>query len=209
MKKENFKHNHKNRKRAGDVGTKTCFVKKEAFPRTELLRFVLTPNRTVAFDCAEKLPGRGMWLSADKELLDQAVTKRIFYKAAHGTVKIPDDLPDQVRQALRKRCLDLLGLCRKAGLLVFGYEAVKKAVSAGQAVVAFEATDSSVREQNKIFKPTDDFPIYTCLTRAELGQVAGQDEVVHIALSAGRLSDEVAGAAHKLTLFEGLLKQKG
>ena len=173
-----------------------------------MLRFVLSPDKTVVFDVAEKLPGHGMWLKADSALLEQAIGKRIFCKAAHGTVKIPDDLQTQVQKALHQRCQNLLGLCRKAGLLVFGYEAVKKVVGQGEAVAVFEAVDASERGQNKIFKPEDSFPIYTPLNRAELGQITGLEEVVHIALLSGKLSDEAGIIARKLALF-GDLKQKG
>lgn len=204
MKKENFKHNHKNRRPAGDTGTKTCFMTKETEARENLLRFVSSPDRMVVFDVAEKLPGRGMWIKASKSLLEQAVTKRIFYKAAHGTVKIPEDLTSQVETGLKARCLSLISLCRKAGLLLFGYEAVKKAVGQGEAVAAFEAQDSSERGQNKLFKPTDTFPIYNLLTREELGQIVSQAEVVHIALLNGKLSDEACIAAHKLALYQGV-----
>ena len=204
MQKDNFKHNHKNRRRAGELGTKTCFVTKETCPRETMLRFVSAPGRIIVFDVAEKLPGHGFWLKSDKSLLEQAVTKRIFYKAAHGTVKIPDDLVQQVENALHEHCLNLLALCRKAGLLVFGFEAVRKALSQGRAVVAFEAADSSARGQDKLFRPDDSFPIYTVLTRSDLGQIAGLDEIVHVALLAGKLSDAASVAAGKLTLFKGL-----
>lgn len=208
MKKESFKHNHKNRKRAGDVGTKACFVTKDTCPRAEMLRFVVSPDKNVVFDASEKLPGRGMWLKADASLLEQAVNKRIFYKAAHGTVKIPADLAHQVETSLSKQCRNLLGLCRKAGLLVFGYEAVKKVVSQKEAVAVFEALDASERGQNKVFRSDDSFPVYAVLSRSELGQIAGLDEVVHMALLAGRLSDETMAVAHKIALFSGQ-EQKG
>ena len=208
MKKERFKHNHKNRPAAREAGLKTCFVTKEVCPRAEMLRFALAPGRQIIFDVAEKLPGHGFWLKADKELLEKAITKRIFYKAAKGTVAIPEALQDQVVASLRGRCLNLMSLCRKAGLLVFGYEAVKKSVGQGDAVVVFEAEDASTRGQNKIFKPEDDFPIYELFSRADLGAIAGMDEVVHVALLKGKLSEEAEKTARKLTLYYGE-KQKG
>lgn len=208
MKKEKFKHNHKNRPAAREAGLKTCFVTKEVCPRAEMLRFALAPGRQIIFDVAEKLPGHGFWLKADKDLLEKAITKRIFYKAAKGTVDIPAELQGQVEASLRGRCLNLMSLCRKAGLLVFGYEAVKKAVGQGDAVIAFEADNSSLRGQNKIFKSDDNFPIYTFFSRADLGSITGMNEVVHIALLKGKLSEQATAVARKLNLYYGE-KQKG
>lgn len=209
MKKENFKHNHKNRRHTGAVGTKTCFVTKETLPRAEMLRFVSAPGRVIIFDVAEKLPGHGFWLKADKDILNQAVSKHIFYKAAKGTVKIPDDLTDQVQNALKKRCLDFLGLCRKAGLLVYGFEAVKKAISAQTVTAVFEAVDASEREENKLFKGDDSFPVWRILTRTELGQISGETEIVHIALLNGTLSQQASLIARKIDLFKNGSQTKG
>ena len=174
-----------------------------------MLRFVSAPGRIIVFDVAEKLPGRGFWLKADKLLLHQAITKRLFYKAAKGTVTIPDDLEDKVVALLKGRCLNLMSLCRKAGLLVFGFEAVKKAVEQQSITVAFEASDASEREQSKIFRSDDAFPIYTFLNRSEMGQIIGGGDIVHIALLNGTLSTQAASVAHKLDLYLKSAEQKG
>lgn len=195
------RYNHKNRKGPSPEGTKTCFVTKAVHPRDEMLRFVVSPDKTVYFDVAEKLPGRGMWLSTDRRLLAQAMTKRLFYKAAHGSVKIPDDLIETVEKQLHQRCLTLLALCRKAGLMAVGFEAVKKEVATGSAVAAFEALDASSREQTKLYRTTDTFPVFALFNREELGQITGQEAATHVLLKHGRLSEEAASAAYKLTLF--------
>ena len=209
MKKENFKHNHKNRRHAADVGTKTCFVTKETLPRAEMLRFVSAPGRIITFDVSEKLPGHGFWLKADRSILNQATSKRLFYKAAKGTVKIPDDLMEQVRNSLKNRCLNLLGLCRKAGLLVYGFEAVKKALADHTVITAFEALDSSERGQNKLFRLDDSFPVWHILSREELGQITGETETVHITLLNGTLSQQANLIARKIDLFENGSQTKG
>lgn len=95
------RHNHKNKNPKTVVGTRTCFVCKTIAPREEMLRFVGRPGQLLRFDAQERLPGRGMWLHADQKCLQKAIEKRIFYKAAKGTVKIPDDLMQQVENNLQ------------------------------------------------------------------------------------------------------------
>jgi len=201
LKKESSKHNRKNRCRAGEIGTKTCFVTKEEALRTEMLRFVSTPDHQIVFDVAEKLPGRGFWLKADESVLKRAIEKHLFSKAAKGSVQISDDLPKQVGRALKDRCLDLLGLCRKAGLLTFGYAAVKKEMAKGNVVAVFEASEASKREQQKLFRDSDPISVWQILSRSELGHIAGSDEVVHMALSGGHLSEQVIQTAKKIGLY--------
>jgi len=95
------RHNHKNKNPKTVVGTRTCFVCKTIAPREEMIRFVGRPGQLLRFDAKEVLPGRGMWLHADKACLEKAIEKRIFYKAAKGTVKIPEDLMQVVEQELQ------------------------------------------------------------------------------------------------------------
>ncbi len=173
--------------------------------REEMLRFVVSDDKTVFFDAAEKLPGRGMWLKADYRTLKNAVEKRIFFKAAKGTVNIPADLVEQVENQLKGRVLSLLGLARKAGVLVFGYEGVKKVLAAHEAVLAFEASDSSERERDKLYH-YEKLKVYDIFTREELGRVAGTDAVAHMVVSGGKVADEINQNVHKLVLF---LQSKG
>ena len=95
------RHNHRNKNPKTVVGTRTCFVCKTIAPREEMLRFVGRPGQVLRFDAKEILPGRGMWLHANKACLEKAIEKRIFYKAAKGTVKIPEDLMHFVEQELQ------------------------------------------------------------------------------------------------------------
>ena len=95
------KHNHKNNGPKTVIGTRTCFVCKTIAPREEMHRFVGQPGQTIQFDARERLPGRGMWLHADKDCLTKAIEKRLFYKAAKGTAEIPKDLMNVFEQNLK------------------------------------------------------------------------------------------------------------
>lgn len=95
------RHNHRNKNPKTVVGTRTCFVCKTIAPREEMLRFVGRPGQLLRFDAKEVLPGRGMWLHSSKACLQKAIEKRIFYKAAKGTVKIPEDLMQVVENELQ------------------------------------------------------------------------------------------------------------
>lgn len=95
------RHNHRNKNPKTVVGTRTCFVCKTISPRAHMLRFVGRVGQVVQFDAKEVLPGRGMWLHACRACLEKAIEKRIFYKAAKGTVKIPEDLMQVVEKELQ------------------------------------------------------------------------------------------------------------
>lgn len=194
-------------KRAAENGIKICFVAKRSFPREEMLRFVVSPQGEVIFDVYEKLPGAGIWLYPKNGSLEKAIVKNLFCKAAGGMVQVPFDLQNQVLIALKKKVLDLLGLARKAGRLVFGYESVKKALENHEIGVVFEANDSSERGKNKLYLPSDRFLICGYFSRDELGQITGQDVQVHVAVLKSKIAIEIEQIALKIDLLLGREKK--
>ena len=199
--------NKHSRKRAAENGMKVCIVTKNTFPRTEMLRFVVSPNREIVFDVDEKLPGKGIWISADKDILQKAVQKKIFNKAAGMSVVIPENLTDIVLGKLQEKCLSLLAFARKAGMLVFGFEGVKKALTNMVVSVAFEADDAAQNGKDKLYRPTDTFPVFSCLTREDLGQITGMEQQVHVAVLDSKLSENLIVAGKKLELYTHCLKK--
>ena len=199
--------NKHSRKRAAENGMKVCIVTKNTFPRTEMLRFVVSPNREIVFDADEKLPGKGIWISADKDILQKAVQKKIFNKAAGMSVVIPENLTDIVLGKLQEKCLSLLAFARKAGMLVFGFEGVKKALTNMVVSVVFEADDAAQNGKDKLYRPTDTFPVFSCLTREDLGQITGMEQQVHVAVLDSKLAENLIVAGKKLELYTHCLKK--
>jgi predicted RNA-binding protein YlxR (DUF448 family) len=180
-----------------DVSERRCIVTGETAPKAGLIRFVIGPDNLVYPDVLEKLPGRGMWVTASRDALDKA-GKGQFSKSAKQAVNVPDGLTDEVERQLARRVVDLIALARKAGSAVCGFEKVKGWVSGGERVRALlQASDGSERGKTKLWTP-EGARYFGCLTAQELGLAFGRGEVVHGALASGRLSDRVVEEAVKL-----------
>ena len=180
-----------------DVSERRCIVTGETAPKAGLIRFVIGPDNMVYPDVLEKLPGRGMWVTASRDALDKA-GKGQFSKSAKQAVNVPDGLTDEVERQLARRVVDLIALARKAGSAVCGFEKVKGWVSVGERVRALlQASDGSERGKTKLWTP-EGARYFGCLTAQELGLAFGRGEVVHGALASGRLSDRVVEEAVKL-----------
>ncbi|MDB0061499.1 RNA-binding protein [Octadecabacter sp.] len=180
-----------------DVSERRCIVTGETAPKAGLIRFVIGPVNMVYPDVLEKLPGRGMWVTASRDALDKA-GKGQFSKSAKQAVNVPDGLTDEVERQLARRVVDLIALARKAGSAVCGFEKVKGWVSGGERVRALlQASDGSERGKTKLWTP-EGARYFGCLTAQELGLAFGRGEVVHGALASGRLSDRVVEEAIKL-----------
>ncbi|MGI9434260.1 MAG: DUF448 domain-containing protein, partial [Geminicoccaceae bacterium] len=106
-----------------------------------MLRFVLDPDSQIMPDIDERLPGRGMWLSAARDVVNKAVEKRLFGRAAKQSVTVLDGLADRIEALLTRRFCDGLGLARRAGLLVVGFDQVQAVLVGSGAAVLLAASD--------------------------------------------------------------------
>ncbi len=188
-----------------DEPERRCIVTGDVEPKAGLIRFVVGPDGQVIPDLAGKLPGRGMWVSADRELIAKAVKKGLFARAAKAPVQAPADLDGLVERAQAKRVVELVSLARKAGLAVAGFEKVKGWLADGKAKVLLQASDGSDRGKGKLWTPTGG-RWFGCLTSSELGLAFGRDSVIHGALAAGGLTTRVVEEAAKLS---GLRRNDG
>lgn len=180
-----------------DDPERRCVVTGEVQPKAGLVRFVLSPEGIIFPDLAAKLPGRGIWVTASRELIAKAASKGLFSRGAKAPAKAPDDLVDLVEAGLAKRVVELISLERKAGYAVCGFEKVKDWLADGKAKVLLQASDGSDRGKGKLWTP-EGGRWFGCLTSNELGLAFGRDSVVHAALAAGGLTKRVVEEAAKL-----------
>jgi len=169
--------------------------------RAHLLRFVVGPSCELVPDVASDLPGRGFWLTPRREVLERAVTKRLFTRAARQPVTVPPGLADRVEALLAQRCCDAIGLARRAGIAFAGFEKVAEATRAGKVALLLFALDGAEGGRNKIRALGRNLPMAAVLTAGEMGGVFGRDHVVNVALGVGRLSNRLLADAGKVAGF--------
>ncbi len=185
------------KKNRDDGPERRCIVTGESQPKSGLIRFVVGPDNSVVPDVLGKLPGRGMYVAADRAALEVA-SKGQFSRSAKQSVTVPEGLAQEVERQLARRVVDLIALTRKAGLAVCGFEKVKGWLAGGERVrVLLQASDGSERGKTKLWTP-EGARYFGCLTAQELGLAFGRQSVIHGALATGRLSDRVVEEAAKL-----------
>ena len=188
-----------------DGPERKCIATGEVQPKYGLVRFVVGPDDQVVPDILGKLPGRGMYVAADRAALEQAVTKKLFSRAAKKQVNVPDGLVEEVEKQLARRVVDLISLQRKGGRAVAGYEKVKSWLQNEEAEVLIQASDGSGRGKSKLSTPH--FGQYIgWLTADELGLAFGRQTVIHGALASGGLTLRVVEEAQRL---KGVRKNEG
>lgn len=190
------------KKERSDGPERKCIVTGEVQPKAGLIRFVATPDGVVVPDIAGKLPGRGVYVSADRAALDKAVAKRLFARGFKRPVTVPDGMVDQIERQLARRVVDLISLARKSGDAVAGYEKVKSWLDQGRAHVLIQAMDGSARGKSKLSTPYRGRYI-GWLTAEELGMAFGRQTVIHAALASGGLGKRVVEEAQRLRAVRG------
>ncbi|MBL8628108.1 MAG: RNA-binding protein [Rhodospirillaceae bacterium] len=171
-----------------DETVRQCLASGETHPITVMVRFVVGPEDTVVADVAGRLPGRGLWLSAKRDMIETAAAKRLFSKAAHRPVRVPENLADTVSELLKRRCLDTLGLARRAGLTAVGADKVRAQAQSGQTVVLIEAADGSKGERDKMVAAVRGAAVVDAFDRHDIGAALGREEAVHVGLANGGLT---------------------
>jgi len=165
-------------------------VTRTSFARETMLRFVVGPERAVVFDATATLPGRGLWLSASGDVIDMALKRGVFARAAKQAVIVPPDLRARVEAALRRRILELCGLARRSGQAISGFEKAREWLAAGKAGLVLQAWDGSVDERAR-FIGGRDVPVASPLDAAALGKVFGREQTVHAVIAAGTLASKL------------------
>lgn len=181
-----------------------CIVTGETGPRGGLVRFAIGPESQVVPDVLGRLPGRGIWVSADRAAIDKAAAKGLFSRAARKPVTAPADLAAMVEAGLVRRVIDLMSMARKAGEAVTGFEKVKDWLEKGRAAVLVQASDGSERERMRLRPPGDDETYIGCLAAGEIGLSFGRERAIHGALAAGGLTNRIVEEAARLAGLRGM-----
>ena len=172
-------------------------------PAHHLIRFVADPESRIVPDVAARLPGRGAWVTASSDAITEAVKKKLFARALKAPVTAADDLAGRTEKALVARILGDLGLARRAGQLVLGFDNVMRMLdSARPPALLIEAEDGSRDGKRKLYnaaharalKPV----VMESLSSAELGLALGRENVIHAAVQPGGLADRLALDAQRL-----------
>lgn len=178
-----------------------CVASGETRPKEELVRFVIAPSGELVADVEGRLPGRGIWLSARRDVVHTALARGLFAKAARRPVRVPEDLADRVEALLARRCIDLIGLARRGGQAVAGFERVREALAKGRGGLRIEAADGSEAGRAGPGGAESGAAAARCLRSDELAKAFGRERTVHALIAPGALADKLRTELGRLAGF--------
>jgi len=189
-----------------DARERRDIVSGEIMPDNRLIRFVADPDGHVVPDAAAKLPGRGLWVEASRDAVNKAVEKKLFSRAAKAQVTADADLSARAEKALVARMLGDLGIARRSGALVLGFDNVLRALQGPKPPkVLIEAFDGAADGKRKLYAAAHRMElncvVLESLTSAELGLALGRENVIHAAVQPGGLAERLTFDAERLSGF--------
>lgn len=184
-----------------DGEKRKCIVSGKVLEKDFLLRFTVLPDGHLVPDFKKKLPGTGIYVTANRDMLSAAVAKNLFSKTLKQTVRIAPDFVQTIEQLLKKHGLDMVSLSRKAGILRTGYEKVSELVKKGRAAFILEATNAGSDGHNRILSLARGLEIFNIYTVEELDKALDKNNTVHIAFEKSEMAKTVEGEFRKISNF--------
>jgi predicted RNA-binding protein YlxR (DUF448 family) len=191
----------------GADGARSCALRRVRRPREELIRFVIGPDGLVVPDLKERLPGRGVWLTADADTVAEAAKRDVFSRALKTDAKVPEGLAALVEKLLSEAAQSALSLANKAGEAVFGNAKVEEALARGRVIAllhAREAAEDGCRKLDAKARAASQgspIPSLRIFSADELGLASGRSNVIHAALIQGGAARNVLAAASRLERY--------
>jgi predicted RNA-binding protein YlxR (DUF448 family) len=188
-----------------------CAVTRKVRPIDELIRFVVAPTGEVMPDLKRKLPGRGLWVSASRKLVAEAVRRHQFTKGFKRDVRVAPGLAADTENLLIRSVIEALAMAAKAGQVVAGFGKVEDALAQGQARALIHASDgaadgirkldAAARQNAGINAESNQIRVVTALTSEQLDLALGRSNVVHAALLAGPASKTFLSRSQTLVRY--------
>jgi uncharacterized protein len=191
-----------------------CLVERASKSPDALIRFVLGPDGTVVPDLAQRLPGRGVWVTATAEAIGAALRRKLFARGFKGAAAPPSLVLD-IERLLERDALQALSFANKAGEAVTGFARVERAITTGAAVVILNAREAAADGVRKIEQAirrtalrgppplTEQLPVINAFGEGDLGLALGGARVIHAALVAGPASAGFLARWRRLARFRG------
>jgi uncharacterized protein len=184
-----------------------CVVTRAVRPVEDMIRFVIAPNGEPVADLKHNLPGRGVWVTATRSALTQAVKTNAFARGFRREVRLAADLVGSTERLLENAALDAMAMARKAGLVAMGFAQVETALRHDLVIAllhAAEAAQDGVKKLDSALRQSrqsGSVRTVRILTTAQLDLALGRPNVIHAALLAGRASEPFMARLRRLERF--------
>jgi len=184
-----------------------CAATRTSHPVSDLIRFVVGPGGEAVPDVKSKLPGRGIWVTATRDALGEAIKRKVFARGFKRDVRLAPDFVDHTERLLERAVLDALAMAGTARSVAAGFAKVEAALEKEDVIAILHAAGASsdgirklqaAARRHRSGPPPAEIGF---LTTAQLDLALNRPNVVHAALLAGPASETVLARCRRLERF--------
>jgi len=186
-----------------------CALSRTLKPVDEMIRFVVGPDGNTVPDVKRKLPGRGIWITATRSAIEDAIKRNVFARAFKRNVRVAADLASATERLLERSALDALAIAGKAGHVIGGFAKVEAAIGRDEVLALIHAADAAADGKRKLDsalqrktpEKSRKIAIVETFSGTQLDLALNRPNVVHAALLAGPVSDTFIARAKRFERF--------
>ena len=186
-----------------------CALTREVKPTAEMIRFVVGPAGEAVPDVKRKLPGRGIWITATRQAVEDAGRRNVFARGFKRAVRVAPGLAAEVERLMERSALEALAIAGKAGLVAAGSAKVETALGRDDLAGLIHAADASgdgTRKLNgalrrKMQEKSRQIAVVDIFSGEQLDLALNRPNVVHAALLAGPGATTFLSRAARLKRF--------
>lgn len=186
-----------------------CALSRTIKPVSHMIRFVVGPAGEVVPDVKRKLPGRGLWITATRSSVEDAIKRGVFARGFKRDVRADPSLAGLVDQLLERAALDALAIAGKSGRVAAGFGKVEDATADARLAAVIHARDGAEDGKRKIgaairrhsAERAHAIPVIGAFTSAQLDLALNSLNVVHAALLDGPVSETFLARAARLERY--------
>jgi len=173
---------------------RTCLGCRQVKDKSQLMRFVRSPDGEILSDLRGRLPGRGAYLCNSRACIETAVGKKQFDRTFRQACRpvTADQLVESIANELLAHMASLLGMARKSASFVSGGNAVQDALARKKPLaVIILARDISPQIGEKVRRKAEFQKVVTTklFDKLELGRILGRAERSVVGLPDGKLAE--------------------
>ncbi len=168
-----------------------CIISRCSLDKAHAIRLVIAPNGHIMFDLKGKLPGRGYWIAANKDIISELQTNRKKRQQIFGAAILSEDFHACLEAGLKNYIIQQIGLARRAGLVCFGFEKIKEWMKTHKAALALIASDASKAETKRLRIKQFGCPFFGLLSGKELGMAFSRSYIAYMVFNSSNLTENI------------------
>jgi uncharacterized protein len=168
---------------------------------------VVGPNGEAVPDLKSKLPGRGIWVTATRDALGEAIKRKVFARGFKREVRLPADFVARTEGLLERAVVDALAVAGKAGQVAAGFAKAETALGREVVVALLHAAEAAPEGIRKLAaawrrqRAEEPLVVIGFLSSAQLDLALNRPNVIHAALLAGPASETFLARCRRLERF--------